>query len=302
MKKLLLSLLLLINSAMAQDIEVIVGIPAGNFVDLLCRNVMESYDTLYGTKSVVINVPGGDQTIGHKHFINSNKSKLFCGGSSPAGLNQKLFPNTSPSSDTIRPIVAMLNMSQFVYTPVGHPDTVAGLIKRSKETGKSVLVGGFSNNSTKLFSMYLEKHNVKYEIVLYKNPAESLISLREGNLDVYVDAGTIKPTLDQYPYVKEIAHIGSGNKRSNSENLYNKLLPHSAGLTVATVIYGKSDMSDSEAQQLNMQLNNAIKSENTQNFFKTRVPFHTPINSTVKDVENRLKNTREYLDKYYVHN
>lgn len=302
MKKLLLSLLLLINSAMAQDIEVIVSVPAGNFVDLLCRNIMESYDTLHGTKSVVINVPGGDQSIAHRQFITNNKSKLLCGGSSPAGLNQKLFPNTSPASDTIRPIIAMLSMGQFIYTPIGHPDTVAGLIKRSKESGKSVLVGGFSNNSTKLFSMYLTNHNVKHEIVLYKNPAESLISLREGNLDVYVDAGTIKPTLDQHSYVKEIAHISSGTKRSNSENLYDKLLPHSAGLTVATVIYGKSDMSDSEAQLFNKQFNNAIKSENTQNFYKTRVPFHTPINSTVKDAELRLKNTREYLDKYYVPN
>jgi tripartite-type tricarboxylate transporter receptor subunit TctC len=301
MKKLFLILLLLTNSAMAQDIEVIVSVPAGNFLDLLCRNVMESYDSLYGTKSVVINVAGGDQSLGHKAFINNNKAKFLCGGNSVVGLNQKLFPESSPSADSIRPVVGLVTLSQFVFTPSGHPDSVTGLVKRSKESGKPILVGGFSHNSTRLFTMYLEKLNAKYELVLYKNPAESLVSLREGILDVYVDSGTIKPLLDQYPYVKEIAHVAP-SKRSHTENIYEKVQPHSVGLITGSNIYMKADASDEEVQFFNKRMNAAIATPSSQAFYKSRIPFHTPINSTVKSAEARIKFTREYLDKYYVHN
>jgi tripartite-type tricarboxylate transporter receptor subunit TctC len=301
MKKLFLILFMLASSAMAQEQEVIVSVPPGNFLDLMCRNVMESYDKLYGTKSVILNVPGADQSLGHKAFLTNTKAKFLCAGNSLIGLNQKILPDTSPSYDSIRPVVGLVTLSQFVFTPVNHPDTMAGLIKRSKETNKPILVGGFSHNSTRLFTMYLEKSNAKYELVLYKNPAESLVSLREGTLDVYVDSGTIKPLLDQYPYVKEIAHVAPV-KRSNTENLYDKVQPHGAGLITGTNIYLRADATDEEVNFYNKRFNNAINSENTKSFYKNRIPFHTPINSTVKDAEKRSKAYRDYLDKYYVPN
>lgn len=297
MKKLLIFLALINNLAFANDtINVIVPVAAGNVVDQICRKIFEQYDKTYGTKSVILNVPGGDQIIAHQQFIKMTSNRLLCAGNGVGGFNQYLFPKTSPSTDTLKPITNIGHSTHFIFSP-DSTTSFTQLIESAKKSNRKLTVGGPSSNSIKIIGYVLEQNNVSYIPVVYKKPGDSVVSLKDGSLDMYIDGSTLKNVLSQTPGVTEIAHISKENT-SQSINIA-KQYPIILNLVSRTAIYAPTSVSDNEILELNRKLNTALNSKEVQTFFKEIFPYYVLTNGTVQEAIRTMENTQRTIKNVY---
>lgn len=287
--KYIIALLLSINIAHSQTI-VITPFNVGTVVDQICRKIFETYDKTYGTKHVVQNITGADHMLAHKHFLQTDNS-LLCAGNGVAGSNQKYHPNVSPGIETLQPIIGVMSFTQFIFTGENNFNSIDELFKKQR-----ISIGAPSQNGAKALTVILDKNKIKYDLIVYRKPTDSLISLKENTLDVYVDGGTLYPTLVANNF-KELAHFSMYNNKSKSVNLTKKY-PEINHLTSTVIIFTKPN--DKETTQLNKKLNTVINSTEVQEFFKERLPYHTVINGSVESIEKELKLFRESLNN--VHN
>jgi tripartite-type tricarboxylate transporter receptor subunit TctC len=294
MKKLLLILLLLSNNVFAQKQNVVVSFATGTPPDVICRHVMEKYDNLYNTTSTILNVPGAEQVVGFNSFINMSEFGMFCAGNGIL-LASKTNPNLNINTDLIKPVAMLYTYSYFIYASRGN--SLDELMKESKNTGKKLLVGAISNHSAKIVTMILDDNKVEYDVVTYKKPSDSLPSLRDKQLDIYVDGGTLKPILDDMKDVKEIAHFATKNV-SKSENLYNRNI-NVQNIQSRTIIYVNSNVSDNEIYELNRRFNDIMKRQDTIDFIKSRYPSYTIYHSTVKEIDQYMKKFKYYINYVY---
>jgi len=295
MKKLLLTLLLLCNNVFAEKLTVIVPWTAGTTIDIQCRHIMDVYDKLYSTSSAIINMPGADQLIGYKQFTGMSDKGFFCSGNGVMGVVQKLNPNITLSPDLVKPVAITSTFGYFIYASTG--DTLDEIIRDSKRTGRKITVGAISQHASKLVTVILDEQKVAYEVIAYKKPSDSLPSLTDKQLDIYIDGGSLKPVLDSMKEVKEIAHISPKNV-SKSENLY-KRNDNVKYLIAHTVIYVNNSVSDDEVRELNKRFNDIMQRQETVEFMKSRFPFHTINNTTLKEIEVYSTKLKHYMNHVY---
>lgn len=294
--RLLLIILLSITTAMANPVNVVIPFSVGTVVDQLCRKVFEQYDFMYGTKSVILNVPGGDQMIAHRQFIEMNSSRLLCAGNGVGGFNQQLHPDVSPSIDTLKPVINLLSFTHFIFTPSKNQN-LEQIIIDAKKTNKKVLLGGPSTNAIKIMGYVLQQNNVEYTPVVYRKPGDAIPSLKDGSLDLYIDGGTLKPSLSQTEGVLEIAYVGFDNKGITT-NLAKKY-PVLLNLVSNTVIYAPATLPNIEVLEFNKRLNTILNSRDMKTFYEERVPYHTPNNGTVQDAIRFMDNTQRTIKNVY---
>jgi tripartite-type tricarboxylate transporter receptor subunit TctC len=298
MKKLLTTLLLTLSLTANAQLTVVLPFAAGSIVDLSCRKLVEVYDNMHNTNSTFMNMPGADHIIAHKHFITMTEPALLCAGTGVGGFNQHNNPKLSPSVDTLKPVVEFFAITHFILAPSSGPNTLEEIMSHSKRTGKSILVGAPSTNAADVLTHVLAKNNVKFEIVSYKKPTDSIVSLADGSLDTYVDGGSIK-LLGELSGVKEIAHITVGEPKTKTVNLMNKY-PILENTVSRVIIYARANMSDNEIQVLNTRLNTVMNSDQFQSFRKERLSMVQMTNGTVKQANQTITNIGVYLKN--VHN
>ena len=295
MKKLLLTLLLLCNNVFAEKLTIIVPFAAGTTPDIQCRHIMEAYDGLYNSSSAIINMPGADQLIGYRHFTTMTDNGFYCSGNGVMGVSQKINLNFTLSPDLVKPVAMTSTFGYFIYASTGN--SLDEIIKDSRRTGRKITVGAISQHASKLITVILDEQKVPYEVIAYKKPADSLPSLTDKQLDIYIDGGTLKPVLDSMKEVKEIAHISPKNV-SKSENLY-KRNDNVKYLIAHTVIYVNNSVSDEEVRELNKRFNSIMQRPETVEFMKSRFPFHTINNSTIKEIEVYSTKLKHYMNHVY---
>jgi tripartite-type tricarboxylate transporter receptor subunit TctC len=294
--RLLIIFLLSISSAMANTLTVVIPFAVGTVVDQLCRKVFEQYDYTYNTKSIMLNVPGGDQMIAHRQFIEMNTSRLLCAGNGVGGFNQYFHPEVSPGIGTLKPVVNLLSFTHFIFTPSKN-QSLDSIISEAKRTNKKILLGGPSTNAIKIMGYVLHHNNVSYTPVVYKKPGDAIPSLRDGSLDLYIDGGTLKPLLVQTEGVLEISHVGFDNK-SASINLAKKH-PILLNLVSNTVIYAPATLPNKDILEFNKRLNSVLNNKDMRIFYEERVPYHTPNNGTVQDSIQFMDNTQRIIKNVY---
>lgn len=296
MKKLILTLLLLPLSVFARDLTVVAPFAPGSVVDLICRKVFEVYDNTYKTTTVFQNIPGADQILGHKQFLTLKEPAVLCAGNGVGGFNQYLNPNLSPKVDTLRPVINVMSFTHFIFSNHKHKN-LESLYNERKSQGKKLLLGAPSSNAAKIMTYVLDKQKVDYEIVLYKRPHDSIVSLKEGTLDLYIDGGSIKPVVESMSEIVELAHISIGNK-SRSENLYRKF-PVTGNLVSVVMLYVSSDISDKEVFELNQRIVRVLVGQEMNSFFKERTPYHHLNYGTVKEAEQTLIDIQKVIKDVY---
>ena len=298
MKKILISMLLTLSLTANAQLTVVLPFAAGSIVDLSCRKLFEVYDSIHNTNSTFMNMPGADHIIAHKHFITITEPAVLCAGTGVGGFNQHNNPKLSPSVDTLKPVVEFFAITHFILAPASGPNTIEEIMANSKRTGKSVLVGAPSTNAADVLTYVLAKNNVKFEIVAYKKPTDSIVSLADGSLDTYVDGGSIK-MLGEVNGVKEIAHISVGASKTKTDNLMKKY-PILENTVSRVIIYSNANNSPSNIEMLNIKINSAINSEQFQSFRKERLGMHQMTNGTVAQANQTINNLGIYLKN--VHN
>jgi len=296
MKKLIFTFLLLPFSVLAKDLTVVAPFSAGSVVDQICRKTFEVYDNTYKTTTVFQNIPGADQVLGHRHFLTLKEPAILCAGNGVGGFNQHLNPNISPKVNTLRPVINVMSFTLFIFTNSKNK-SLETLYNERKSQGKKVLLGAPSSNAAKSMSYILERQKIDYELVLYKKPTDSIVSLKEGTLDLYVDGGSIKPIVESMPEISEIAHIGIGNK-SKSENLYRKF-PVTGNLLSIVMLFVNSEVSTQEVNELNQRLNKVFNSKEMEQFFRERTPYHNVNYGSVKEAEQTIIDIQKVIKDVY---
>lgn len=260
-------------AAMANpSLTVISAFPTGSQVDTLCRNVFEVYGR---QKNVEINykpMPGADQIVAHKALITSTEPALLCAGT-PIAFNVVYQKDVSPKLDTLTPVTNVIRVTQFMITGAKSPDTLDALIQRAKQQNRPLMVGAPFSTTARVLTLGLDQAGVKYETVLYRRWQDTLPSLADGTLDVYIDVGT----MIAMPQVKVIAHASVRNDVSASENIV-KRWPAVANYLGHVIIFARNDGSD--VTVLNRDLRRAITSEPLQDFYKKIMPHHAVVPST----------------------
>lgn len=300
-KKLIVALCLTSSTVFAQSITktdtltVYTPFSAGSIVDVMCRNLFDSYGKIFKTEAVYKNITGADQIIAHREFIKSNEPAVFCAGNGVAGFNQKVNKD-SPAVNTIKPVVDYLKFSQFILTPVAGPDTLDALVARSKQTGKPILVGAPAVTSSKVLTYALDRMGAKYELVLYRKPQEAITSLKDGTLDTYVDGGSIRMMQSQgITGIKEIAHASVTGDRSTTENLIRRW-PDIENITSMVIVFARTDASDAEVGELNRRLRQTMASPDVQGFLKQTAPYHNVVDGTPKQSQAKIDQLAKFLN------
>jgi len=297
MKKIILTFLLLPLTVLAKDLTVIAPFAPGSVVDQICRKIFETYDNTYKTNTVFQNVPGADQILGHRHFLTiKEQPAILCAGNGVGGFNQHLNPNTSPKSDTLRPVINVMSFTHFIFSNSKHK-SLESLYNERKSQGKKLLLGAPSSNAAKIMTYVLERQKIDYEIVLYKKPTDSIVSLKEGTLDLYIDGGSIKPVVESMPEITEIAHISVGN-RSKSENLYRKF-PVTGNLVSTVILYVNSEVPTTEVHELNQKLFKVLSSKEMDQFFRDRTPYHQTNYGSVREAEQTIIDIQKVIKDVY---
>jgi tripartite-type tricarboxylate transporter receptor subunit TctC len=297
MKKLLITLLFTITLSANAQLTVVSPYAAGSIVDITCRKIFDIYDSMNSSSTVFLVMTGADHMIAHRHFITMTEQSLFCAGSGVGGFNQHSNSKISPPVDTLKPVVDIYSLNHFILAPA-KSTSLEELMVNSKRTGKSLLVGAPSSNSAKVLTHVLEQNNVKFEIVVYKKPTDSVVSLVDGSLDTYVDGGSIK-LLGDIAGIKEIAHVSIGSDKTTTVNLYKKY-KDLENIVSRVIIYARFNMPDNEIQSLNTRLNTAMNSDQFQIFRKERLSMVQMTNGTVKQANQTITNIGVYLKN--VHN
>lgn len=301
-KKLLLAVLLTsIGVANAQSLTktntltVYTPFAVGSIVDVMCRNLLDSYGQQNKVDVVHKNITGADQIIAHREFIKSTESAVFCAGNGVAGFNQKVNKE-SPAVDTLKPVVDYLKFTQFILTPDAGPVTLDALVARSKQTGKPILVGAPAVTSSKVLTYALNKLDAKYELVLYRKPQEAVTSLKDGTLDTYVDGGSIRMMQAQgVTGFKEIAHASVTGDRSTTENLI-KRWPDIENITSMVIIFARTDAADADVLELNKRLRKTIQSSEVQDFLKRTAPYHNVVDGTPQQSQVKIEKLSKFLN------
>lgn len=295
MRKLILILLLCPLISYAKNYTVITPFAPGSVVDIVCRKIFEMYDETYKTNTTIQNVPGADQILGHKQFLTLKEPSILCAGNGVGGFNQH-FNSNSPKVDTLRPVTSIMSFTHFLFANSKYK-TLDSLIKERKQQGRKVLLGAPSSTASKLVTHVLERQNVDYELVLYKKPTDSIVSLREATLDIYIDGGSIKPVVESMNEIVEIAHISIGNK-SKSENLYRRY-PITGNLVSSIILFVNSEVSTQDVIELNQKLIKVLNSKDMDVFFKERTPYHNVNYGSVKEAEQILIDIQRVIKDVY---
>ena len=294
-KKIILAVGLSSTLAFAQSNSLNIYIPfaAGSTTDNTCRSLFDAYGRDYNVDPVYLNNPGADQIIGHQAFIKSTGPALMCAGNGII-FNQVYHKDKAPALTTLKPVTDVLKLSHFVLAPASGPSTLAGIVDRSRKTGKPVLVGAPAITSSRVLTYALDKLNVKYELVLYKRPQEAIISLKDGSLDTYVDGGSIRQMGDT-PGIQEIAHASITGDKSQTENLI-KRWPEIENITSMTIIYARADVSDREVEQLSSDIRKTMAGPAMTEYFKKNVPYHNVVPTTPKQSQDKAQRLLKYLN------
>lgn len=277
----------------APELSIYIPFAAGSTTDTTCRTLFENYSKDYKVDVTFVNNPGADQIIGHQAFIKSTGPALFCSGNGIV-FNQVYHADTAPKLDTVKPVTDVLKLSHFILAPASSPATLDAVVERSRQTGKPVLVGAPALTSSKVLTTVLDKMGAKYQIVLYKRPQEALVSLKDGTLDTYVDGGSIKQT-HSLDGIREIAHASLTNDKSTTENLV-KRFPELENILSMTIIYARTDMSDSDVEAYSKRIRTTMTSPAMVEYFKTVVPYHNVVPTTPKQSQEKIKRLLKFLN------
>jgi len=299
-KKILLALAVVSTTAFAQPgsiiktetLAVYTPFAVGSVVDVMCRNLMDTYAKQNNVNVIHKNMTGADQIIAHREFIKSTEPAIFCAGNGVAGFNQKANAQ-SPAVNTLKPIVDYLKFTQFILTPEGGPATLDAVIARSRQTGKPILVGAPALTSSKVLTHALDRVGAKYELVLYRKPTDALVNLKDGSLETYVDGGSIR-MMSGVTGIKEIAHASVTGDRSTTENLI-KRWPDIENITSMVILFARTDASDADVLELNKRLRKAIHSDDVQSFLKRTAPYHNVVDGTPQQSQAKIEQLAKFL-------
>ena len=191
MKLVLLWLMLICTTAMAQNIELVVPYSSGGPTDIFGRSVQKYLTAKLDRTVVVVNKPGADGRIGINYVQSkpADATTLIVSATGPFLFNKVQYKKLNYDYTEFDMVVPLLTMPMMVAVNTkSHIHTFADFIKEARATKMSC---GVSAASSGFAANYIKQKLALTGLVIvpYKGVGDILISVMGNNIDCIIDAG-----------------------------------------------------------------------------------------------------------------
>lgn len=157
----------------------------------ICKNLFAEYDKAYGTTSQVLVKTGTTGMLAMKAMQAETEFSVLCGsGVSDHVINKITYPGNDDAFDDLKSVAVLATSGVVFVTGNGNKfNTLPEMLRQSKE----ITVGYHSFGIKTVASEVLKNSKVLW--VPYKASLESVASLSDGTLDLYVDGAGLLPVI-----------------------------------------------------------------------------------------------------------
>lgn len=159
----------------------------GGNLELICKEIWNTYDNLHQTKTTFVIKPGADGLIAAKDFVASTlPNRFICTGSSVFVYNQFIYPDQVRIDPLIR-----VGYSPIVwYVPnTNTANSLRQLVDSLRALKRPVNVGVVNSQQKTLIQYFADHYKIPVNIVAHKTGGQWYPSIVDGSLDLAIDTG-----------------------------------------------------------------------------------------------------------------
>lgn len=250
----------------------------------LCRAVVDEYNKMYNSQSVLVSKPGAAGLIATLEMVKDKNFSFYCfAAASELVFNRTVYPGHEKEHDMLTPVTLIAEAPIVFNTRVSNSvNTLPELIASNKpltvgyHTTTALILGKkIFNNGTTTF-------------VAYKAAHESLASLIDGSVDVYIDGGTLSGK-NYVGVLKSLGHI-YGPKSTPGVNITNTFANSKIPRSVSAMMTSTNNASYIE--ELNRRLNIILKHDSIVNIITSL--NNQPLYLSVKESNEYIDSIRKF--------
>jgi putative tricarboxylic transport membrane protein len=198
-------------------LEYIVPYNPGGSSDPIGREFSRRLAEELGTSETVLNMPGGDETIGITHVLNSDPDGHTLGLASTGGIVAQPLINEDlqfDGRDDYTPIIKMIDTPYALLVAADSPyETLEDFVAAAKESPGEVRVGlsnRLANSGFTLFALE-DQAGIKTTVVPFSGGAgESVLAVLGGQIEAIVATASGQLGQVESGELRALAYTGSG--------------------------------------------------------------------------------------------
>ena len=222
----------------------------------VCRAIFDEYDKTYGTTSTIFLKPGATGMVAMLEMLKQPEFSLTCGsGVSESIINNFAYPGYEEAHKQFTVVNAITKLgANFITGPNNPHPTLQSLLKSS--TVAHPITIGFHAYGPRMITYAITK-DIPIIWVQYKGAVDAIASLREGQLDLYIESGPTLFPLIKDDKLKSLGHVYGlpDTPGPDLKLVYRDLNIPYLFLTIGTSTANKS----SDIEEMNKRINKIIK-------------------------------------------
>lgn len=220
----------------------------------MCRAIFDEYDKTYGTTSTLFLKTGATGMIAMLEMLKEPEFSLLCGsGVSESVVNTFVYPGHEDAHKqfVVTNVIAKVGVN-FITGPNNPHPTLQSLLK-SGTVDRPITVG-FHSYGVRMGAYAITK-DVPILWVQHKSSLDAIVSLREGQLDLYIDGPILFPLVKDGK-LKSLGHIyGLPDAPGPDLKLVYRDLTAYSFITIGTSAANKN----SDIEELNKRINKILE-------------------------------------------
>ena len=255
----------------------------------LCTKILNEYNRLYNTSAILVVKPGASSLIAIKEMANDKQFSILCfTGLAENVFNPKLYPQFKEDHDKLTSIAALSDNATLFYTRSGSPyKDLQDLIANKQD-----LTIGTHNAFGKSIANLIVKNSTKVVFVDYKNARDSISSLVDGTLDLYIDGGGLVTSVEA-GILKSLGQFHAPKTVPWPD--MSKYFPEASSLKGSTIISTSINADKADIIKFGQNLREVMKNEGIIQEIKNSLGV--PNFKSVEEVNKQLDLSRALYNK-----
>jgi len=219
--------------------------------DTVCRSILDIYSKKFNAIPVIIVKKGAGGTIAMEEMLKDKKFSVLCSGPSESIYNITVFPGHEKEYKMLTMVIILAIGPTTIYTKTdGKFNSINDLQKKS-----FITVGFNAQGPRSIAEIIFQNKDVVW--VPFINSVDSLSSLMDGSLDVYIDSGSLEE-MARANKIKSLGHFGGTPDLLGSDLGFD--FPQAAKLPAFVALTTSINNSLDDIEQLNVELRSIINS------------------------------------------